>query len=104
MNGQDKKIDDPEDNIKYADIPVQYYVNYMAEARRNDRWVEENMVRIDDEKVEADHAIFVEKERIEEEVRGIQEARKGTQAQDPKKEKKEKKAKKSRDGGSQKDR
>ena len=51
-----KKPDESEDNIKYADIPVQYYVNYMAEARRNDRWVEENMVKIDDERVEADHA------------------------------------------------
>ena len=58
-----------EDKIQYAGIPVQYYVNYMAEARRNDRWVEENMVRIDDEKVEADHAEFIEREKFEEEER-----------------------------------
>ena len=55
---QSKKPDESDDNIKYADIPVQYYVNYMEEARRNDRWVEENMVKIDDERVEADHALW----------------------------------------------
>ena len=52
-NGEEAKGEkggeDSDDNIKYANKPVQYYVNYMAEARRNDRWVEENMVRIDDE-------------------------------------------------------
>lgn len=41
----------------------------MAEARRNDRWVEENMVKIDDERVEADHAEWKRKEEIEEEER-----------------------------------
>ena len=41
----------------------------MAEARRNDRWVEENMVKIDDERVEADHTEWKRKEEIEEEER-----------------------------------
>ena len=54
-----------EDNTKYASSPVQYYVNYMNEARRMDRWVEENMVRIDDEKVESLHADFIEREKRE---------------------------------------
>ena len=49
-------------------------------------------------------ALLAQRERIEEEVRGLQEARKGAQAQGPTKEKKEKKERKSRDGGSQKDR
>ena len=49
-------------------------------------------------------ALFAQKERVDEEVRALQEARKGAQDQDPMKEKQEKKAKKSKGGGSQKDR
>ena len=49
-------------------------------------------------------ALLAQKERVDEEVRALQEAREGAQAQDPKKEKQEKKAKKSKGGGSQKDR
>ena len=66
-NDEEKKGDDSDDNIKYANQPVQYYVNYMREARRNDRWVEENMVRIDDETVEQLHAEFEQANQIEEE-------------------------------------
>lgn len=32
--------------------PVEYYVTYVEEQRLMDRWVQENMVRIDDERVE----------------------------------------------------
>ena len=49
-------------------------------------------------------ALLAQKERVDEEVRALQEARKGAQDQDPKNEKQEKKAKKSKGGGSQKDR
>ena len=48
-------------------------------------------------------ALQAQKERLDEEGKGLQEARKGKQAH-PQKEKQEKKVKKSRDGGSQKDR
>ena len=64
-----EKNDDSDDNIKYANQPVQYYVNYMAEARRNDRWVEENMVHIDDETVEKLHSEYEENKIREEEER-----------------------------------
>ena len=58
------------ESIMYAKgKPVQYYVNYLNEARRMDRWVEENMVRIDDEKVEVLHEEFKMKEAIEQEER-----------------------------------
>ena len=52
-------------------------------------------------------ALLAQQERVDEEIRALQEARearKGAQAQDPKKEKQEKKAKKSKGGGSRKDR
>lgn len=64
-----EKSEDSDDNLKHANSPVQYYVNYMAEPRRNDRWVEENMIKIDDDKVEIEHIAFVEKEKFEEEER-----------------------------------
>ena len=54
-NEEEKKEDEnmrQEDGIMYAAQPVEYYVNYLNHARRMDRWVQENMVRIDDEKVE----------------------------------------------------
>ena len=35
-----------------AKSPVEYYVHYLEQERPNDRWVKENMVKIDDEVVE----------------------------------------------------
>ena len=57
-----KDVGTVENDIKYAARPVQYYVNYLNEARRCDRWVEESMVRIDDEKVAGLHELYKKEE------------------------------------------
>lgn len=53
-----------QDNITFAKNPVQYYVNYLDEARRMDRWVEENMVKINDEQTEELYEEWKRKEEI----------------------------------------
>ena len=53
-----------EENITHAKVPVQYYVNYLNEARRMDRWVEENMVKINDDKVDELHEEWKVQEQI----------------------------------------
>ena len=49
-----KENDDNEkgDGDKVEELRYEYYINYVEEQRLLDRWVKENMVKIDDEKVE----------------------------------------------------
>ena len=48
-------VESPEDEQSAgtrARQPVEYYVHYLEDERPNDRWVKENMVRINDELVD----------------------------------------------------
>ena len=49
---QEKNEKQLTNEIKEENGRFQYYVNYLEHPRRVDRWVEENMVLIDDEAVE----------------------------------------------------